>query len=130
LNSIATNSAYKNAKVLASTQTAFATAIMAVGGTYINNKLSALVAFYTKIYNEIKAIKTLSAKEKVNIKNTIAPYIINIGGNIGKFNQLLTNSLNTKLLTGPKTAKKTQMYFVNTTLIPALNLLNYLNSKA
>jgi hypothetical protein len=130
LNAIATNSTYKTATVLPATQMAFATAIMAVGGTYIYGSnganANALVAFYTKM----KKIKKLTAAEKASIKKTIVPYITSIGGNISNFNNLLTNSLNTTLLTGPATVSGTQKYFVKNTLIALINLLQWLNQKA
>jgi hypothetical protein len=141
LNAITTNSAYKTATVLPATQTAFATAIMAVGGTYIYGSnganANALVAFYTKM----KKIKKLTAAEKASIKKEIAPYIKNIGGNTSSYNQshykqsltnfnnLLINSLGTTLLTGPKTTAGTDMYFVNTVLIPAVVKLQWLNTS-
>lgn len=121
LNAIATNSTYKTATVLLATQTAFAAAIMSVGGTYIYTNYKKLNTFYAKIYAEIKAKKKLTATDKKNIKNMIAPYIKSVGGNLTNFQTLLKDSTGTTLLTA------NNVLFVNTYLIAAVKVLIYLD---
>jgi hypothetical protein len=126
LVAVKANAATNTTSFSSVTQNAFAAAIMNVGGSYINTNVSALTAFY----NTIKAKTTLTISDKTNIKSTIAPYITSVGGNIANFAALLTNSLKTNLLTGPVATSGTQMYFVNTVLISAVNMLVYLSNKS
>lgn len=125
LNSIVTNPTYATATVSVTTQNVFTTAIMNVGGNYIYTNLNALNVLYSQIQSKTK----LYFVDKINIGNTINPYLNSIGGNLVNFQTLLTNALKTKLLAGSVGKTGTNMYFINTVLIPAINKLIYLNQQ-
>ena len=116
LNAIITT--YGNNTVSSSTQTAFANAIMIVGGN--------LYLLYSKQVQSAAKKYTITAADKTLAKQWVAA--TKAAYPLTPFKALLKASLSSNLLTGPQTTSGTQKNYVAQSLVPAFANTNSLNA--